>query len=235
MPCSFSMLCRCLSRVCARLHGISTASYFPDVHKGARFTREFIHNSCDSVVCFPTVFGFLIKHFAKCSDWLRKRDLDVFRFKKAKGKRFCTWLPPCTVLWTAWWFGAWLFNKMLALHLQVIFYPFLLNLALSFNLAGFLAHVQQFSRLLDKLEVWVSCEAVWDIMISFSVWFFKMEFNHLRDLLNTGFTIVEIGLFYSGKHLGAKICRLLTCLRSLQDGDSVLNRGLMATPWKHFR
>ena len=30
---------------------------------------------------------------------------------------------------------------------------------------------------------------------------FKMEFNPLSDLLNTGFTIVEIGLFYGGEHL----------------------------------
>ena len=32
-----------------------------------------------------------------------------------------------------------------------------------FNLAGFLAHVQ-FFRLLDKFEVWASCEAVCDII-----------------------------------------------------------------------
>ena len=36
-----------------------------------------------------------------------------------------------------------------------------------FNLAGFLVHVQQFSRLLDKFEVWVTCEAVWDIFSQF--------------------------------------------------------------------
>ena len=38
-----------------------------------------------------------------------------------------------------------------------------------------------------------------------------MEFNPLPDFLNTGFTIVEIGLFYGGEHLGVKICRFLTC------------------------
>ena len=32
---------------------------------------------------------------------------------------------------------------------------------------AFWAHVQQFSRLLDKFEVWVSCEAVWDIFNQF--------------------------------------------------------------------
>ena len=37
-----------------------------------------------------------------------------------------------------------------------------------------------------------------------------MEFNPLPDLLNTRFTIIEIGLFYGGEHLGAKICRFLT-------------------------
>ena len=36
-----------------------------------------------------------------------------------------------------------------------------------FNLASVLAHVQQFSRLLKKLEVWVSCEAVCDIFDQF--------------------------------------------------------------------
>ena len=36
-----------------------------------------------------------------------------------------------------------------------------------FNLAGFLVHVQQFSRLLDKFEVCVSCEAVWEIFDQF--------------------------------------------------------------------
>ena len=38
-------------------------------------------------------------------------------------------------------------------------------------------------------------------LISFSVWFFKMEFNPLPNLLNTGFTIIEIGLFYGGENL----------------------------------
>ena len=47
-------------------------------------------------------------------------------------------------------------------------------------------------------------------VISFSGWFFKKGFNPLPDLLNTGFTIIEISLFYGGKHFGAKICRFLT-------------------------
>ena len=36
-----------------------------------------------------------------------------------------------------------------------------------FNLAGFLAHVRQFSRLLNKFEVWVACEALCDIFDQF--------------------------------------------------------------------
>ena len=38
-----------------------------------------------------------------------------------------------------------------------------------------------------------------------------MEFNPLPDSLNTGFTVVEIGLYYGGKHLEANICRFPTC------------------------
>ena len=71
-------------------------------------------------------------------------------------------------------------------------------------------HVQQFSLHLDKFEVWVYCEAVWYIFEQFSVSFFKMAFNPLPDLVNTGFTIIEIGLFYGGERLGAKIYRFLT-------------------------
>ena len=103
-------------------------------------------------------------------------------------------------------------------------------------MAAFLAHFQQFSRLFDKFEVWVSCEAVATFLIGYSVWFFKMELNPLPDLLNIRFTIIEIGLFYGGKHFGSKTCRFLTFLpRSLHDGDfwSVLNRRWRL--WKHFK
>ena len=61
------------------------------------------------------------------------------------------------------------------------------------GLAGFLTHVQQFSRLLDKFEVWVSCGAVCDIFDQLFCLIFKMELNPLPDLLNTGFTIIEFG------------------------------------------
>ena len=78
-------------------------------------------------------------------------------------------------------------------------------------------------------------KAVCNIFDQFqSVWLFKMEFNPLPDLLNTWFTIVEIDLFYGGKHLRAKTCRFLTYFDTLQDGDiwSVLNRGWL---WKHSK
>ena len=37
-----------------------------------------------------------------------------------------------------------------------------------------------------------------------------MEFSTLPDLKNTGFKIIEVGLFYGGEHLEVKICRFLT-------------------------
>ena len=42
-----------------------------------------------------------------------------------------------------------------------------------------------------------------------------MEFNSLADLLNTGFTIIEIGLLYCGENLEAKIYRFQTFLENL--------------------
>ena len=47
-----------------------------------------------------------------------------------------------------------------------------------------------------------------------------MEFNPLLDLLNTGFTIIKIGLFYGGEHLGAKSAdSRLFFKKTLQNGD----------------
>ena len=45
--------------------------------------------------------------------------------------------------------------------------------------------------------------------------FFKIEFNPLPDLLNTGFAIIEIGLFYGGENLKAKICSIQTFLDNM--------------------
>ena len=99
--------------------------------------------------------------------------------------------------------GLCLFNKQSCCHLS----EYILKI---FILAGFLAHVKKICRLLDKFEVWVSCEAHCDIFDRFFFLFdfFETEFNLLQDLLNTEFTIIEIGLFHGGEHLDAKICRL---------------------------
>ena len=44
-----------------------------------------------------------------------------------------------------------------------------------------------------------------------SVFLFEMELNPLPDLLVTGFTIIEIGLFHDdGENMEEKICRFLT-------------------------
>ena len=56
-----------------------------------------------------------------------------------------------------------------------------------------------------------------------------MEFNSLADLLNTGFTIIEIGLLYCGENLEAKIYRFQTFLENLAmffEANDV---------WKHFK
>ena len=42
-----------------------------------------------------------------------------------------------------------------------------------------------------------------------------MEFNPLPDLLNWGFTVIEIGLFYGGENLGVKIYRFQTFLDNM--------------------
>ena len=70
------------------------------------------------------------------------------------------------------------------------------------DLAGFSTRVRKISRLLNKFEVWVSCEAVCDIFgFVFLFDFLKKEFNYLLYLLNTGFAVIEIGSFYGGEHL----------------------------------
>ena len=41
-----------------------------------------------------------------------------------------------------------------------------------------------------------------------------MEFNPLQDLLKSGFTIIEIGLFYGGEHLEARHYHLIDKITS---------------------
>ena len=78
-------------------------------------------------------------------------------------------------------------------------------------------------------KVRVSCEVVWGIFDQLFCLIFKMEFNPLPDLVNTGFINVEISLFYGGEHLGAKICRFLTCFDKITSrwrfSTYLLNRG----------
>ena len=69
-------------------------------------------------------------------------------------------------------------------------------------------------------------------LIVFSVSVFKMEFTPLPDLPNTGLTIIEIGLFYGGEHLEAKICRFQNffeqhwpCLSRTTISEDTLNTG----------
>ena len=71
------------------------------------------------------------------------------------------------------------------------FTPAKLKLSLSeyklklFNLTGFLTHVQQFSRLLNKFEVGFLVKQFATFFIGSSVCFFKMKFNPFPDVLNT--------------------------------------------------
>ena len=65
------------------------------------------------------------------------------------------------------------------------------------------------------------------ILFGFSVWSFTMKFNPLPQLLNNWFTIIESGLFYGGKHLEEKICKLLTFFDKKR---LLLNRGTPVSP-----
>ena len=56
-----------------------------------------------------------------------------------------------------------------------------------------------------------------------------MEFNLLQDLLNTKFTIIEVGLFYGGENLEAKIHRFQTFLDNIGDGHIFQGRRRVKT------
>ena len=81
---------------------------------------------------------------------------------------------------------------------------------------GFLAHVQQFSYLLNKFEVWVSFEAVCNILDRFFSLIFQNEIQSFARLQSLKLVCFILW----------KLCRLFLT-RSLQDGDfrSVLNQG----------
>mgnify|MGYP001796123736 CR=1 FL=1 len=77
-------------------------------------------------------------------------------------------------------------------------------------LAGFLTRVWNFPAFKTRLKFRFHVQHFGTFLFGFSVLCFKMEFNPLQNLLNTGFTIIEIGLFYDGEQLESKICRFLT-------------------------
>ena len=63
--------------------------------------------------------------------------------------------------------------------------------------------------------------ALCDVYVRLAIWLFKMEFNPLPDLLNTGFKIIKIGLFYGGEHRKLTFFRFLT-IYHWQDGGVYL-------------
>ena len=71
-------------------------------------------------------------------------------------------------------------------------------------------------------------------LISFSAWIFKMKFNPMPDLLYTGFTIIEINLFYGGEYLRAKICGFLTFLRSNFSFWQISVNASLLVSWKYL-
>ena len=68
--------------------------------------------------------------------------------------------------------------------------------------------MSKFSRLSNKFEVCVFCvqhQQFATNLFGFSVWLFEMGSKPLPDLLNTGFTITENGLFSGGEHRERKL------------------------------
>ena len=65
-----------------------------------------------------------------------------------------------------------------------------------FDRLYFLTSVLKFSAFKTSLKSRFLLQQFAMFLLSFSVWWFKKEFNLLPDVLNTGFTIIEIGLFY---------------------------------------
>ena len=85
-------------------------------------------------------------------------------------------------LWTldfvSWYNHGQVFSEFKPLNIWIVSYHLSEYTLELFNLAGFLAHVQQFSRLLGKFKVWVSCEAVSDI---FNYFFCLISYNGIHS------------------------------------------------------
>ena len=98
------------------------------------------------------------------------------------------------------------------------------------TLAGFLAHVKKFSRLLNKFEVWVSCEELSDIFIGFSVCFFKTEFNPLSNYWILDLKSLRLVSFIAAKTWKRKYADSRLFLENMASMFIVED-----DVWKHFK
>ena len=120
-----------------------------------------------------------------------------------------------------WWFNTWhengrIFNKYMNKN---FFFELLLQRKLSF--------IRIYTQVTSQ-ALWCGsrnvCAFKTSLKFRFLVQYFE-KFLFGSDLLNTGFTIIEIGLFYDGEQLYAKVCRFLTfftrwrCLLNEQQGN----------------
>ena len=138
----------------------------------------------------------------------------------------------------SWFNHGQLFNKFKPLNIwiKIIFIELLLERKLSFIRVLTLmwfgglfcarpAIFPPFRQVWSLGFLWSTLWHFWSVFL----WFLKMEFNPLPDLLNTGFTIIEMGLFYGGENLEAKIRRLQTFL------DKMAMFFEAYDVWKHFK
>ena len=69
---------------------------------------------------------------------------------------------------------------------------------------AFLTRVREIFPPFKRLKFGFHVQHFATFLFDISVWCFKIEFIPLPDLLNAGCTIIQIGLFYGGKHLKPK-------------------------------
>ena len=130
--------------------------------------------------------------------------------------------------------------KLEPLRQNEFFWAFTPASILSSNLAGFLTivptHVDIF---VPFKQVWSFCflcttAAFCDVCVRFFCFIFKIEFNALLDLLNTGIIIIEIGLFCGG-NTGSKNLQIRGFY--WQDGDVYLIEECFCLTgvWKYFK
>ena len=102
------------------------------------------------------------------------------------------------------------------------------------NLAGFLARLQKlFPLLLNKFEVWVSCETVCDMFDQFFSLISQNEIQHFARFTEYRIhNLIYIGSFYSGDHLSEKYRFLTFWTRTLHFGWYLIGDDDV---WKHFK